>query len=155
MKKHTLDQLMNRLSLLLLLGTAVFLVVYWRRIPEEIPMHFNAVGEIDRWGSKAELLILPVITWLMYGLLTVAEQIPSAWNSDIKMTEKNREQVYALLGHLLSTLKLLVIAMFTWIILWCALTMPLPAWFLPIVLGAVFGDMVYWLVRLIRAQSPP
>ena len=41
MKRHTLDQWMNRLSLLFLLGTAAFLAVCWQRIPEEVPMHFN------------------------------------------------------------------------------------------------------------------
>lgn len=152
MKKHPLDKLMNRLSLLLLLGTAVFLAVCWRYIPEEVPMHFNAAGEIDRWGSKAELLVLPVISWLMYGLLTVVEQFPGAWNTGVKVTEENRERVYALLSHMLSTLKLLTIAMFTWITVWCALARPLPVWFLPVVLGALFGDMIYWLVRLFRAR---
>lgn len=152
MKKHPLDKLMNRMSLLVLLGTAVFLVLYWKDIPQKVPMHFNAAGEIDRWGSRAELLILPVISWLMYGLLTVVEQLPGAWNTGVKVTEENREQVYAFLGHMLSMLKLLIMVMFTWITLWCALARPLPAWFLPVVLGAVFGDMIYWLVRVFRAR---
>ena len=152
MKRHPLDKLMNRLSLLALLGTAAFLALYWSRIPAEVPMHFNAAGQIDRWGSKAELLVLPVIAWLMYLLMTVVEQFPSAWNTGVKVTAENREQVYALLGHMLSTLKLLVMVMFAWITLWCALARPLPVWFLPVVLAAVFGNMAYWLVRLFRAR---
>ncbi len=152
MKKHPLDKLMNRLSLLVLLGTALFLALYWRHIPQEVPMHFNAAGEIDRWGSKAELLILPVIAWLLYLLMTVVEQFPGAWNTGVKVTEENRERVYALLGHMLSTLKFLIMVMFAWITLWCALAKPLPVWFLPVVLGAVFGDMIYWLVRVFRAR---
>lgn len=152
MRKHALDRLMNRLSLLVLLGTAVFLMVYWHRIPTRVPMHFNAAGEIDRWGSRAELLVLPVISWLMYGLLTVVEQFPGSWNTGVKITEENRERVYGLLGHLLSTLKLLIIVMDAWITLWCALARPLPGWFLPVVLVVLFGDMIYWLVRVIRAR---
>lgn len=152
MNKHPLDKLMNRLSLLVLVGTVVFLAGYWKQIPAEVPMHYNAAGEIDRWGSKAELLILPVIAWLLYGLLTVVEQVPSAWNTGVKVTAENREQVYALLGHMLSTLKLLVMVMFAWITLWCALARPLPVWFLPVVLAAVFGNMAYWLVRIFRAR---
>lgn len=88
MRKHSLDKLMNRLSLLLLLGTAVFLAAYWRRIPEEVPMHFNAAGEINRWGSKWWLLMLPVITWLVYGFLTVAEQIFGICGNGAKGPEK-------------------------------------------------------------------
>lgn len=151
-KKHPLDKLMNRLSLLVLAGTAVFLAAYWHRIPARVPMHFNAAGQIDRWGSQAELLILPVIAWLMYGLLTVVEQFPSAWNTGVKVTEENRERVYALLAHMLSTLKFLMVVLFAWITVWCALARPLPVWFLPVVLIALFGDMIYWLVRLFRAR---
>ena len=152
MKKHPLDKLMNRLSLLVLLGTALFLALYWRHIPQEVPMHFNAAGEIDRWGDRSTLLVLPVISWLLYGLMTVVEQFPGAWNTGVKVTEENRERVYALLGHMLSTLKFLIMVMFAWITLWCALAKPLPVWFLPVVLGAVFGDMIYWLVRVFRAR---
>lgn len=152
MKKHPLDRLMNRLSLLVLAGAAVFLAAYWHRIPARVPMHFNAAGEIDRWGSQAELLILPVIAWLMYGLMTVVEQFPSAWNTGVKVTEENRERVYPLLAHMLSTLKFLMVVLFAWITVWCALARPLPVWFLPAVLIALFGDMVYWLVRLFRAR---
>ena len=152
MKKHPLDKLLNRLSLLVLLGTALFLALYWKDIPQKVPMHFNAAGQIDRWGSKAELLILPVIAWLLYLLMTVVEQFPGAWNTGVKVTEENRERVYALLGHMLSTLKFLIMVMFALITLWCALAKPLPVWFLPVVLGAVFGDMIYWLVRVFRAR---
>lgn len=152
MKKYPLDQIMNRLSLLLLLGTVIFLTAFWQRIPDKVPMHFNAAGEIDRWSSRTELLILPVISWLVYGLLTVVEQIFRTWNAGGNGIKK-QEQVHILLRHLLSTLKLLVVVIFTWITVWCALALPLPVWFLPVTLVAVFGDMVYWIVRLIRAQS--
>ena len=152
MKKYPLDQIMNRLSLLLLLGTVVFLTAFWQRIPDEVPMHFNAAGEIDRWSSRTELLILPVISWLVYGLLTVVEQIFRTWTAG-GTGMKKKEQVHFLRRHLLSTLKRLVVVIFTWIPVWCALALPLPVWFLPVTLVAVFGDMVYWIVRLIRAQS--
>lgn len=152
MKKSRLDQTLNRLCLLILLGTAGFLALYWKHIPQEVPMHYNAAGEIDRWGSRGELLALPVIAWLLYGFLTVAEQFPGAWNTGVKVTAENRERVYALLGHLISTLKLLMTAMFAWIIVQCALALPLPGWFLPVVLGAVFGDMLYWFVGVFRTR---
>lgn len=152
MQKHSLDKLMNRLSLALLLGTAAFLIVYWHRIPEEVPMHFNAAGEIDRWGSKSGLIVLPVISWMSYGLLTIVEQILGSWNTGVKRAGENRPQIYILLAHLISTQKLLFVAMFACVTLCCALTLPLPVWFSPLILGLVFGDMAYWIVRLILAK---
>lgn len=35
---------------------AVFILQY---MPDSVPMHYNASGSIDRWGSKYEILILP------------------------------------------------------------------------------------------------
>jgi uncharacterized membrane protein len=32
-----------------------------RIVPDEIPAHYDAMGIIDRWGSKYELLILPIL----------------------------------------------------------------------------------------------
>lgn len=152
MRRYLLDRLMNWLSLLLLLGTTVFLAVSWQRIPSEVPIHFNALGEIDRWGGKGGLLVLPVIGWAVYVLMTVVEHFPSLWNTGVQITVENRARVYRLLGHLLSTLKCLTTAMFAGLTLWCVLARPLPGWFLPVVLVVLFGDMIFWLVRVIRAR---
>ena len=28
-------------------------IILWKQLPEQIPMHWNFAGEVDRWGSKA------------------------------------------------------------------------------------------------------
>ena len=152
MKRKPLDRAMNGLSLLLLAGVTAWLWLIWGDIPAQVPLHYNAAGQIDRWGGKGTLIALAAIAWVMYGLLTLVEQIPGAWNTGVKITEENHERVYALLGHLLSTLKGIVCAMFVWILAAAARCQPLPAWFLPVVLGAVFGDMLYWFIRVFRAR---
>ncbi len=39
--------------------------------PERIPAHWNVAGEVDRWGSKFESLILPVVQLLVVAALAV------------------------------------------------------------------------------------
>lgn len=39
-----------------LLAPPVFLWVLWQKLPERVPMHYNINGEVDRYGSKSELL---------------------------------------------------------------------------------------------------
>ena len=36
-------------------------------LPDRVPMHYNLAGEVDRWGSKYENLIFPVLVWAMGG----------------------------------------------------------------------------------------
>lgn len=37
-------------------------VIAFPFLPEKIPAHYNFAGEIDRWGSKYETLIFPLVT---------------------------------------------------------------------------------------------
>ena len=59
-------------------------------LPAEIPAHYDAAGNITRWGSKYEMLLLPLLTLLMGGFLLKV----SRWSSQ-KSTE-NRAAVLAI-----------------------------------------------------------
>ena len=152
MKRGKLDVALNRLCLVVLVGLTAFLALYWGRIPEEVPMHYNAAGEIDRWGGRGTLLVLPILAWGLYLLVTVVEQFPAAWNTGVKVTEENRARVYAVLAHLVSTVKFLMVVIFAWITVQSAQAQALPGWFLPAFLVLLFGDMAYWIYRLIKAR---
>ena len=56
-----MKQLAKMIAALCLFVTLLVL----RELPAEIPVHFDFVGNITRWGSKYELLILPVILLLI------------------------------------------------------------------------------------------
>ncbi len=49
------------LSFIPLIGTAIVL----QFMPDQVPMHYDFEGNIDRWGSKYEELIFPVIILAM------------------------------------------------------------------------------------------
>lgn len=59
-------------------------------LPAEIPMHYNTAGEVNRWGSKYEMLLLPLITLLMGVFLLKV----SRWSG--KQTGENRTAVLAI-----------------------------------------------------------
>jgi uncharacterized membrane protein len=59
-----------------MLGMFVASAVVWRTSPDRIPVHWNAAGEVDRYGGKAEgLLMLPAITVGLYVLLLFLPRI--------------------------------------------------------------------------------
>ena len=46
--------------------TLIFFLIYvWNKLPDQVPGHYNAQGEVDRMGSKFELLLLPGIGLFM------------------------------------------------------------------------------------------
>ena len=52
--KQTIYKLLERLPLMVTLTSFFFL-------PDEVPVHFNSSNQVDRLGSKYELLILPFV----------------------------------------------------------------------------------------------
>lgn len=59
---------LHRLLRLLTVLPILISVVVLPLLPEQIPAHYNLAGEIDRWGSRLEILILPLFC-LISGLL--------------------------------------------------------------------------------------
>ena len=68
-KRNALDVIETVVSLCSLVGVAAYLILAWRTIPDQVPTHFNAAGEIDSLGGKNSLLLLPIVSWLLYGLI--------------------------------------------------------------------------------------
>lgn len=72
----------------------LFIILQWGNLPEEIPAHFNAKGEVDRWGSKIEVLILPGIGIFMWIFLGLLEKAPHMHNYPARLNERNVEAFY-------------------------------------------------------------
>ena len=61
--KNTLaDIVMEYICRILLIGTLIYLIVRWNALPEQIPVHYNAAGEIDGWGGKGMVWLFVVIS---------------------------------------------------------------------------------------------
>lgn len=151
MKKYRTiyDNVADAVCILLLLGTTVWLGLQWNAIPEQVPVHYNALGEIDNWGEKVVLLILP---WILYGVFLLIGAFPQTWNIPISVTEANRERVYSITSHFVSTLKMEIVAFLTAFAVLSALVLSLPLWVPFILIGSVISTIIYYLVRLFRAK---
>ena len=64
------DTIMEYLCRIMLIGTLIYLIVCWNTIPDQIPTHYNAAGEIDDWGGKGMIWFTVIISWALYLLRT-------------------------------------------------------------------------------------
>lgn len=53
---------------LILLGF-VMTGLFFTLAPDRIPVHYNTQGQVDRWGSKYEFIILPMVNLLFGGVM--------------------------------------------------------------------------------------
>jgi uncharacterized membrane protein len=63
-------KLKNELPLIaIVLIPFVFLAYIWNDLPQKVPIHWNINGEIDRFGNKLELILIPLLFPLMTYLI--------------------------------------------------------------------------------------
>ena len=152
-ERNALDVLEAIVSLSCLVGVSLYLILAWSTIPAQIPAHYNAAGEVNRWGSKSERIILPIISWLIYGMITLIERFPQAWNTGVRVTEENRAEVFRLLKNMIACVKMITLSIFSCLTVLSSLARNLPMWFLLVFLVLLFGTIAYYIVKLTRLRS--
>ena len=54
----------------------IYLAYIWNELPSKVPIHWNIKGEIDRYGDKSELIIIPfLLPLLVYVIFLVVPKI--------------------------------------------------------------------------------
>jgi hypothetical protein len=134
---------------------AAVLAYYWGALPSSVPTHFNAIGAIDGYGPKNALLIVPLVTVLLYCLLSLVCFFPESFNYPVPVTDENRGRLepiaFALLGWLKAELAWLFVYL-TWGSIRAAVgqAQGLGWEFLPATLAAVLGTIIAGVVRMRR-----
>ncbi len=152
-ERNSLDIIEAIVSLSCLVGVALYLILAWSTIPAKVPMHYNAAGEVNKWGSKSGLIIFPIISWLIYGLITLIERLPQIWNTGVRITEENRAQVYRLLKDLIAWVKMITLSVFGCLTVLSSLARNLSVWFLLAFVVLLFSVIAYYIVRITRIRS--
>jgi uncharacterized membrane protein len=63
-------------DLALIAAMFVLAAATWSSAPEQIPVHWNAYGAVDRYGGKFEgLLLLPLLALAIYGLFLLVPKL--------------------------------------------------------------------------------
>lgn len=152
--KTLLEVIFDGVTLVLLIGSIIYLVSVWSSLPAEVPAHYNATGEIDRWGSKWEMIILPIIASTMWISMSALEKYPHVYNYP-KLTKENVRDQYMNGRKMVNVLKNISTLLFTYLT-WTNIQISLGhaeslgSLFLPIFLISIFGPMIYFVHRSFR-----
>jgi len=102
--KTTLQKEMPLMVIVLL--PFIYLGYIWNKLPDKVPVHWDLNGEIDRFGSKLELLLIPILLpLLVYLIFLVVPKI------DPKNKIKNMGKKYQSIKYIL-TIFMSILALF-------------------------------------------
>lgn len=135
----------------------VFLPVYFLKdLPNQIPKHFNALGQVDSYGPRGTIWLLPAVGLILYLGLTVLNKFPFAFSYPTKVTDENAKELYTLGTRTVRLLKVVVVLLFAFLN-YKTITIALNKateigkYFLPIfliMLGIILGSMIYKMINL-------
>ena len=86
-------------SIAMVLLPFVYLAYIWNSLPEEVPIHWNGQGEIDAYGARATLILIPVLLSLLVYVLFLV------------MPRLDPKKKLAQMGSKYQSLKLLMVTM--------------------------------------------
>lgn len=141
-------------GILLIISTTKVLT-NWMKLPQIIPSHFNFAGEVNGFGNKNFILILPSAMIFLFIIFTILEKFPKRFNYPIKINHNNAEIQYKLVVKLLKITKVEILIIFTYLsnaIINSAINGKLTVnkMFLPIILISLLLTMAIYIYKSIK-----
>lgn len=105
------------LSYIVCIISIIIFFVGVQNLPETVPIHQNIKGEVDDWGSKITLYVLPSLSFIIIMLISFLIRKPDILNYPVEVTEKNKKVLYQKMQLFLALLSLFIAALFLVLIL--------------------------------------
>ena len=87
----------------------MYTIYAYFNLPATIPIHYNLKGEIDGYGHKVTILILPLVMSIVISGITFINKYPHYFNYSSTMKTENAAQQYTLATRLLRNIKLSIV----------------------------------------------
>jgi len=74
----------------------LFCIKGFMKLPDQIPTHFGISGEVDGYGTKSTVFLLPALGTLLSSVFMMLMQFPGSFNFPVAVTDTNRDKLYRL-----------------------------------------------------------
>ena len=161
MKKSYLtprQRILDGLSILICLGTVIYLLIQYKSLPEQVASHFDAAGNITAYQGKSMLIMLAFfmvfLITLPMSVLVRVRKLYAVMNSPWPIPKGQEERAAELVKDFLCITNLLITIMFSGIML-CSIHCWKPGIFiwLPVVVLTV--ALVALMMRMKRICKNP
>lgn len=141
-ERSSIDQIFLIGTVTLYAAAIVSLSFIYGDLPDVVPSHVNASGEVDRNGAKTWLWVFMVIGVIMAIPLYLIESIPHKYNYMVEITEQNAYDQYCIAISMMRYLNFTIA--FLWLVILIAL-----------INGAKHGSsgsLMFWIFGLFVLQ---
>ncbi len=145
------------ISYILLTLLWILTLITYYDLPDTIPIHYNASGVPDNFGSKSTIFMLTLIGTILFWLLTTLNKFPHIFYRKTVIPVENAEKQYSSATSIILLLKLAIVIIFILIVMFTYLTATgktkgLGVWFLPFVFCLTLTPTVYYILKALKAK---
>lgn len=142
-------------GILTLLWVLIFL--YYKSLPEQIPVHFSLSGKVDIYGGKDSIFILGLVPTILLFLMTILNRYPHIFNYTEEVTENNALRLYTNATRLIRTLKVGIALIFLIILLSTVEVVrfgqsELAKWVLPSLILFMFLGTMFYVIAIMKGK---
>ncbi|MGZ5285737.1 MAG: DUF1648 domain-containing protein [Flavisolibacter sp.] len=127
------------------------IIIFFSKMPDQVPGHFNFAGKADNYINKEYIFILPILATIIYISMTILNRHPHLYNYPVKLTAQNARRLYTSAVRLIRVIKLTVVIIFSGIVYMTYNTSVAQgggpgAWFFPLALGLILlpNIFIFW-----------
>ena len=143
---------LHRISLLIGVLTILLPIIFWSKIPDEIPMHYNAAGVVDNWSDKSSLILLFFAVLMLMGVMSIAVYVVRV-NMESKHSKETEKSMMRIAYPIVVLMNLVVQIMFAYITFCSVTCRALGSMFLPLFLIATFAPLGYLVYKCAKIQN--
>jgi uncharacterized membrane protein len=152
--RTTTERVLDAIGAAGVAALVVYAFIVWPSLPARVPIHFGVSGPPDGWAPRGALAIFPGAAIFAYLPISFAQR-KGRYNFPVRVTPANADRLHALARRLLSSLKVVMAAIFTYVFWLCAAiargrASELPPWFLPAVIVVMVALIGATYVRMKR-----
>jgi len=151
-EKQLIDYILSSLALFCLCFMMCVTVIYYNKLPDQIPIHFDANGDPDGFAGKNMIFGLPILSLILISGLHFLSKVPHTYNYIIEITKENAHLQYQQASRMMRAMNAIIAAMFSYI-LWASIQVALGNWtglgsgFLVISMLTLFGTIFYFVMK--------
>lgn len=137
-----------------LVAAYIHIAMHWSVLPDEVPRHYNALGEPDAWAGKWFIFFAPTVGFVLWFLLGAIEKRPQFIN--MPGFQRDNPKHLAISSVLSSVLRFEVALLFSYVsfkdvYIAQGMSFGLGSYELPVILGVLFGTVFFFMFRMLRS----
>ena len=152
MKYTRLQKIIEAIGIIITIVYIIYFITSFGNFPDRTPAHYDFAGEVTRYSSKYEMLLMPILGVLLYAGITLLQKYPKAWNVPIKVTEENEEQAYSILRTGIIVTKVQMIGIFALISYYSSNMKSIPVYMSVLFILVPIITIIIGLIKIFRLE---